>query len=229
MHCADMTDSHQHSHDDRRPSAEAVAVEWDARFSSSDRLFSGRANGSLRAEVSGLPAGRALDVGCGEGADAVWLAEQGWAVTALDVSQVALDRAAHAATRAGVEVAWMCTGLVEASLGDRFDLVAAHYPALPSSTGHECERALLAAVAPGGVLLVVHHADPGGAAARSHGFDPADYVGPTDLVGALLTEDWHVRIDTWRPRDVPTGGGGHTHDVVLRAHRARRALVADLN
>ena len=228
MHGTDMTDSHQHRHDVPESSA-AVAAEWDERFRSSDRLFSGRANGSLRTEVGGLPAGRALYVGCGEGADAVWLAQQGWVVTALDVSRVALDRAALAATQAGVQVTWLRTGLVEASLHDRFDLVTVHYPALQSTTGHECEGALLAAVAPGGMLLAVHHSDPGGATARSHGFDPADHVGPSDLVAALLTEEWHVRIDTRRPRDVPAGGGVHTHDVVLRAQRAGSALVAELN
>ncbi|WP_338037967.1 class I SAM-dependent methyltransferase [Nocardiopsis halophila] len=68
------------------------AQSWDDRYSSEERLFSGNPNGVLVAEVEGLAPGRALDLGCGEGADAVWLAERGWHVAAVDISQVALDR-----------------------------------------------------------------------------------------------------------------------------------------
>lgn len=63
-------------------------------------MWSGQPNGSLVAEVADLEPGTALDVGCGEGADAIWLAHQGWKVTALDPSAVALDRAATAAGEA---------------------------------------------------------------------------------------------------------------------------------
>ncbi len=200
--------------------AQAVAAEWDERFSGSEQLFSGRPNGSLVAEVGELPAGRALDVGCGEGADAIWLAQQGWVVTALDVSRVAIDRGAEAARRAGVEVTWQLSDLSGLDASDRFDLVTVHYPALPSSTDRRAEHALMAAVAPGGLLLVVHHADMDAETARAHGFDPADYVGTADMVAALLAGDWHVALDTRRPRDVAAGGGRHTHDVVLRARHA---------
>ncbi len=99
-------------------------------------------------EVAGLQPGRALDVGCGEGADAVWLAGRGWEVTALDVSQVALDRAAAAARAAGVHVRWLLAGLVDAPLpAGAFDLVSVQYPALRRTPGQDAERALLAAVA----------------------------------------------------------------------------------
>ena len=80
---------------------------WDERYTSMERVWSGQPNGVLVTEISGLPRGRVLDVGCGEGADAVWLAEHGWDVTALDVSGVALERAARHAAQAQVPVRWV--------------------------------------------------------------------------------------------------------------------------
>jgi SAM-dependent methyltransferase len=194
--------------------------EWDERYAGSDRVWSGRPNGALVAEVDALDPGRALDVGCGEGADAVWLALRGWDVTALDVSRVALDRARTAAAEAGAVVRWSHTGLLDAELTPGgFDLVSAQYPALLRTPGNDAERALLAAVAPGGTLLVVHHADVDVEHAKERGFDPADYVSPRD-VAAQLDSGWDVTFDERRPRHVEGGAGAHhTHDVVLKARR----------
>ncbi|MHA3702085.1 class I SAM-dependent methyltransferase [Jatrophihabitans sp. YIM 134969] len=192
--------------------------EWNERYGR-EQVWSGDPNGALVAEVADLAPGRALDVGCGEGADAVWLARRGWAVTALDVSSVALDRAARHAADVGAEVAWLHHGLLDADLpAGGFDLVSAQYPSLRATPGRDAEHALARAVAPGGTLLVVHHvADP--EHARAHGFDPADYVSPDD-VRDVLGEGWDVHFEPSRPRVVHGGGGAHhTHDVVLRAHR----------
>jgi SAM-dependent methyltransferase len=196
--------------------------EWDTRYANADRVWSGRPNGSLVAEFPGPGSGRALDVGCGEGADAVWLAERGWQVTALDVSQVALERGRLAATEAGVEVEWVHAALVDAGLSPgSFDLVSVHYPALHRTPGADAVRALLEAVAPGGTLLVVHHADVNREHALAHGFDPEDYVASDD-VAAALGEGWDVELQERRARDVPPsgrGGGHHVDDLVLRARR----------
>ena len=197
-------------------------ADWDGRYAETQQVWSGRPNGALVAETEGLAAGRALDVGCGEGADAVWLTLHGWQVTGLDVSRVALERAAAVAADAGVTVHWLAAGLLEADLpAGGFDLVSVHYPALRRTTGQDAERALLAAVAPGGTLLVVLHADVDVEQSRAHGFDPADYVGRDEVV-AVLDDGWRLETDERRARTVDGGGGAHhTHDLVLRARRLR--------
>ena len=201
----------------------AVEAEWDSRYADQAQLWSGQPNGALVAEVAGLTPGRVLDVGCGEGGDAIWLAGNGWDVTALEVSGVALDRAAGHARDAGLAVRWVHAGLVEAALPPAsFDLVSAQYPALLRSPDAAAERALLAAVAPGGVLLLVHHAGMDTHPLHDSGFDPADYVWPP-MVAALLNEDWEVELDEQRPRIAPEGGAGAhpIDDLVLRARRLR--------
>ncbi|KAK1177038.1 class I SAM-dependent methyltransferase [Streptomyces sp. NBS 14/10] len=201
----------------------AVRAEWDNRYADRQQLWSGRPNGALVAEVAGLTPGRVLDVGCGEGADAVWLARGGWDVTALEVSGVALERAAGHARDAGVTVRWVHAALTAAALPPAsFDLVSAQYPALLRTPHAAAERALLAAVAPGGVLLLVHHAGMDNQQADDSGCDPADYVWPS-MVAALLSDDWEVEVDEQRPRVAPDGGAGahHTDDLVLRARRLR--------
>ena len=209
----------------------AVQAEWDQRYAVGQQLWSGRPNGALVAEVTGLPPGRALDVGCGEGADAVWLARAGWQVTGLEVSGVALDRAAGHAQDAGVPIQWVHAGLAEAQLPPgSFDLVSAQYPALLRTPHGAAEQALLAAVAPGGTLLVVHHA---GMESQDYdhdhdhdvsesGFDPADYVWPS-MIADLLDDNWAVEVNHQRPRIAPDGGAGahHVDDLVLRARRLR--------
>ena len=103
----------------------------------------------------------------------------------------------------------------------RSTLVSAQYPALLRTPDAAAERALLAAVAPGGVLLLVHHA---GMQTHAHdnGFDPADYVWPA-MVSALLDDDWQLEVDEQRPRIAPAAGAGAhpVDDLVLRARRRR--------
>ncbi|BEP14191.1 class I SAM-dependent methyltransferase [Acidothermaceae bacterium B102] len=200
----------------------AVQAEWDKRYAEQDQMWSGKPNGALVAEVTGLTAGRALDVGCGEGADALWLAGLGWDVTALEPSGVALERAARHARDVGLTVRWVHAELVAAGLpAASFDLVTAHYPVLLRTPDAVAERALLAAVAPGGRLLLVHHAIDMHHLHES-GFDPADYVFPA-TVAALLDDDWAVEVDERRPRVAPeSGNGAHpVDDLILRARRLR--------
>jgi SAM-dependent methyltransferase len=158
--------SHDHRPDDAVPCAPEFTQEyWDDRYRSADRLWSGQPNAQLVAQVAGLPAGEALDAGSGEGADAIWLASRGWTVTAVDVSAVALERAAvHAAAR-GDEIAgrisWRREDLLSWDPGPRrFDLVSAQFMHLPSPALESLNGRLAAAVRPGGTLLIVaHHPD----------------------------------------------------------------------
>lgn len=203
-----VTHGHHHGSD----------AEWDERYSSEERVWSGNPNGTLVAEVDGLAPGRALDVGCGEGADAIWLAQRGWEVTAIDVSQVAVDRAAEAAAAASVDVTWVRADATsdDTDLGSH-DLVSCQYPALRRD-GDQVIRKLLDAVTPGGTLLFVHHADQADIA-HEHGFDPGEYVQPHDILAAL-DEGWEVEVNETRPRPGPLPPEArHIEDVIVRARR----------
>ncbi len=110
---------------------------WDDRYRSADRLWSGQPNPQLVAQTSDLAPGEALDVGCGEGADAIWLASRGWTVTAVDVSTVALERAAGHAAALGSGIAERISWRHEDLLTwdprpQQFDLVSAQFMHLPS-------------------------------------------------------------------------------------------------
>jgi SAM-dependent methyltransferase len=213
---------HEHGHGERGFSAPAQAAEWDARYSERDgTMWSGRPNGRLVAEVAELSPGRALDVGCGEGADAIWLARRGWTVTAIDVSDVAVRRAREAAQLAGAEVDWVCGDALQTPLvPSSFDLVSMQYPALPKAAGDAAVRTLLDAVRTGGLLLAVYHDldDEHREHMKSRGVDPADYVGADEL-GGLLDEDFTVELHAIEPRIDPPPGAPHVADVVLRARR----------
>lgn len=137
---------------------------WDARYAERDHLWSGEPNAVLVEEVSGLAPGTALDLGCGEGADAIWLARRGWRVTAADISAVALGRAARHAADAGVadRIDWRRHDLGESFPEGAYDLVSAAFLHSPGETmpRERILRAAAAAVAPGGRLLVIGHAGP---------------------------------------------------------------------
>ena len=152
---------HSHHHDPA-PSVDETevfdAAFWDARYGSAPAIWSGEPNPQLVAEVAELTPTTALDVGCGEGADAVWLAERGWQVTALDISRVALDRAAAHARAAGPEIAeritWQQADLTEGvTLTETYGLVSAQFMQLPPPQRDDLYRALAALVAGGGTLL----------------------------------------------------------------------------
>lgn len=116
-----MAEDTRHAVEDLRRTAE-----WDEVFGETQR-FSGNVNDGLIQEVTGLAPGTALDLGCGEGGDVVWLAQQGWTVTGADVSPVALERAAAAARAAGVEVTLTRTDLASSFPTGSFDLVSMQF------------------------------------------------------------------------------------------------------
>lgn len=213
---------HEHEHTEARFDAAAQAHEWDTRYGERDgAMWSGRPNGRLVDEVADLAPGRALDVGCGEGADAIWLAQRGWTVTAIDISDVALGRARAAADAARVAVDWICGDALAASLpAGAFDLVSMQYPALPKAAGEAAVRALLDSLRAGGLLLAVYHDldDDHREHMKSRGIDPDDYVGSDDL-RRLVSDDFTVERCIVEPRIDPPPGTPHIADVVLRARR----------
>lgn len=201
----------------------ANAADWDRRYEA-DQMWSGHPNSTLVQEVNGLPSGRALDVGAGEGGDAMWLAEHGWSVTANDVSQRALDRvAAEAATR-GLEVGCL---RADANGPDPFpqagfDLVSAQYASIPRTPDDRAVRNLLGAVAPGGTLLVVSHdLDQMRAVAddptHHRPFDPDAYVRVDDFVRVLADESGEWDIEVHGSREHISTAEHRIDDIVLRA------------
>ena len=133
---------------------------WEDFYGGDRARWSGKPNAALVEEVGDLPPGTALDLGCGQGGDAIWLASQGWTVTGADISQTALDAAARAADSAGVTVSWERHDLAESMPAGPFELVTTSF--LHSPEEHHPWGAILRAaattVAPGGTLLVVGHA-----------------------------------------------------------------------
>jgi SAM-dependent methyltransferase len=213
---------HEHEPGHDRLGAATQAAEWDARYSERDgAMWSGRPNGRLVAELIDLSPGRALDVGCGEGADAIWLARRGWTVTAIDISDVAVRRAREAAAQACAEVEWVCGDALQTAFPTRsFDLVSMQYPALPKAAGEAAVWTLIDTVRPGGLLLAVYHDldDEHREHMKSRGVDPAAYVGANDL-GGLLGDGFTVELHVVEPRIEPPPGASHIADVVLRARR----------
>ena len=212
----------RHEHPEKRSAPAAPADDWDARYSERDGArWSGRPNGRLRAEVASLTPGRALDVGCGEGADAIWLARSGWTVTAIDISDVAVTRARETAQRAGAAVEWVCGDALHTPFpAGSFDLVSMQYPALPKAAGEAAVRALLDTVRPGGLLLAVYHdlTDEHREHLKSQGVDPADYV-DADGLARLLGGAFTIELHAAEPRIDPPPDTPHIAEVVLRARR----------
>ncbi len=132
--------------------------QWDERYRGDALVWTSTPNQFLVSEAVGLPAGRAVDLACGEGRNAVWLAEQGWRVTGVDFSSVGLAKARRFAELWGVEVTWVESAVQDwAPPPEGFDLVAVLYLQLPQPERTAALDVAASAVAPGGTLLVVAH------------------------------------------------------------------------
>lgn len=131
---------------------------WNQRYADADLVWSAEANRFLVEEVADLPPGRALDLGAGEGRNAIWLAERGWRVTAVDFSDIGLQKARRLAEARGVEVDWTEADLRSYQPAQSaFDLVVLVYIHLPSEERRALVRRAADAVAAGGTLLVLGH------------------------------------------------------------------------
>lgn len=204
-----MSTRHDETHpQDGAEQAKPEREAWNERYAASTRVWSGNPNVELTRRVSDLAPARALDLGCGEGADAVWLAGRGWKVTAVDVSDVALARAAGHAAQADAAgaIEFRHHDLVEDFPPGEFDLVSAQflYPHDITARDRLLRRAV-GAVAPGGVLLIEGHSglpswerghgEHAGQGAHG-GHDDARFTGPGEVLAALRLEEgaWDVLV-----------------------------------
>ncbi|MFG3685241.1 class I SAM-dependent methyltransferase [Micromonospora sp. NPDC047740] len=206
---------------------DATARFWDELYQQRERVWSGRANAVLAEVVEPLPPGTALDLGCGEGGDAIWLAGQGWQVTAVDISTTALDRLTAEAARAGVasRITVARHDLTRAFPAGRYDLVSAQFLQSPLELPREAVlRAAARAVAPGGRLLVVEHGAPPPWARDSH--PHARFASPQEILAALdlEPEGWHTeRLGAaHRTGTGPDGETGNLVDHVVLVRREQR-------
>jgi SAM-dependent methyltransferase len=199
---------------------------WNARYAESPQIWSGRPNVVLAREAAALEPGRALDLGCGEGADAVWLAQRGWRVTAVDISGVALERAAVHAGSAGVadRIEWQRRDLAESFPEGAFDLVSAQFLHSWGDLPREkILRAAAAAVAPGGTLLIEGHLDHG--PFPHEGREHVAFPSPDEVVAGLdlAPGEWEVLVAGAHER-TQTGPDGRPASRTDSTVMARRRL-----
>ncbi|HEU4465453.1 MAG TPA: class I SAM-dependent methyltransferase [Agromyces sp.] len=218
---------HDHEHEHRE--ADDAVVEyfepqaWEERYSGEQKVWSGNPNMQLVAEASRLSPGTALDVGCGEGGDVIWLAQQGWRVTGADFSANGLARAAQHAEEAGVADRtdwWQVDARTFDADGRSYDLVTTHFLHPPDHGMVDVTRRLAGAVAPGGHLLVVGHAPSEAFTHLSASHRNAMFLAE-ELLPAL-PDDFEALVVEQRPRAMTRDGETvDVHDSTLFARRSR--------
>lgn len=192
---------------------------WDERYRRVRRMSSGNPNPTLVTEATPLTPGRALDIGCGEGADAIWLAENGWTVTAIDLAPTALQRGADVESPQAEHITWLaCDITKDPPPAGPYDLVTMHYiPPLITDADHVVPQ-LLDLIAPAGTLLFVTHALEG--LSMRDDFDPGMYCQPMDIA-RRLTPEWTITTDEKRPRNRHSHrDDSHTFDAILSCRRS---------
>jgi SAM-dependent methyltransferase len=194
--------------------------DWDRKYAGSELLWTAEPNRFLVAEVAELPPGRALDLACGEGRNAVWLARRGWRVTGVDFSAVAIEKARRLADASGVEVEWVVADLLDqVPPAGGYDLVILFYLQVPADERNRIVHAAARAVAPGGTFLLVGH---------DRRNIEQGYGGPQDASVLYTAEDVAADLDglaveraalVERPVETPEGERVAL-DALVRAHRA---------
>jgi SAM-dependent methyltransferase len=203
------------------------ANDWNSRYDTDELIWTVEANQFLVAEVAGLQPGTALDLACGEGRNAVWLAMQGWEVTGVDFASVGLSKAQRLAIESGVTGTWITADATDwtAPTGG-FDLVAMLYLQLPASERQKSIRTAVSAMAPGGTILIIAHhllnlvEGHGGPQDANFLMTPEDVV--DDLAAAELGLDVELVVERNERVDrvVETPDGPRTAiDMLLRARR----------
>ncbi|HEY5853672.1 MAG TPA: class I SAM-dependent methyltransferase [Aldersonia sp.] len=170
------------------------AADWDRRYADADLIWGAPPNQFVVEMCWSLPPRRALDLACGEGRNAIWLGERGWEVTALDFSQVALDKGRTVASRASRSVrgriTWHRADVVTEDLGtDTFDLIVIAYLHLPADERRTVLRHVVRALAPRGVLVLVGHDTTNIAQGFGGPQDPAILYTPDDIVSDITDHE----------------------------------------
>ncbi|MGA9276848.1 FAD-dependent oxidoreductase, partial [Ilumatobacter sp.] len=214
---------------DRARRSVAETEEWDGRYREHEgEMWSGQPNGSLVVELADARPGTALDLGCGEGADAIWLASLGWDVTGTDISNIAVDRARDAAAKQGVAVTFAASDVITEPLpAATYDLIAISYPALKRDPGIAAMPNIVGALTPGGRLVVIGHTEMDMAVAAEHGFDPGQYLSIDDMIDAVGRlgggddggEAFTIETDEVRDRPNPPPNSHHSRDRILTIRR----------
>ena len=192
---------------------------WNSRYQGRELVWTAAPNQFLVAEVDSLVPGRALDLGCGEGRNAVWLAEQGWTVTAVDFSDVGISKGREMADKRGVEVTWVVEDLNRYQPAEQsFDLVIIFYIHIPPDQQRALLRKASEAVAAGGTLLVVGHDLTNLQDGYGGPQDPDLLITPEFVVAALA--DLDVVTSTRVARTVQNEMGSfQAIDTLVRAGR----------
>jgi 2-polyprenyl-3-methyl-5-hydroxy-6-metoxy-1,4-benzoquinol methylase len=195
------------------------AQSWDKRYADAELVWSADPNQFFAAEVADLPPGRALDLGTGEGRNAMWLANQGWEVTAVDFSAVAIDKARAIAESRDLSVNWVVADMSDyIPDAGSFDLVALVYIHLQPAVHHHVLRGAAAALAPGGTLLVIGHDRTNIAEGVGGPQDPSVLFTPEEVVADLKSLEV-VRAERVY-RTVATSSGDQVAiDALIRATR----------
>jgi SAM-dependent methyltransferase len=194
-------------------------ADWDRRYGESGLLWSAQPNRFLVAEVSDLPPARALDLACGEGRNAVWLARLGWDVTGVDFSEVAIAKAREQASAAGVDVEWLVADLLGYEPPARaFELVIVFYLHVPAADRARIFPAAAEAVAEGGTFLLVGHDSSNLADGYGGPSDPSVLYTAEDVVARLPGLEVERAAVVERPVET-TDGVRVALDVLVRARR----------
>ena len=160
--------------------------DWDRKYAEKEQLWSARPSRAVVAEASGLAPSRALDLACGEGRHAIWLAELGWRVTAVDFSEVAIGRGRKRASLAGVDVDFQYADLLDYEPErDAYGLVLVVFLQLPTEERRMVLARAAAALAPAGTLLLLGHDLANLTDGTGGPIDPSVLYTPEDIVAEL--------------------------------------------
>ncbi len=185
------------------------ATAWDARYAESELVWSAGPNQFVARECADLAPGVALDLAAGEGRNAIWLARQGWDVTAVDFSQVALDKGARVA--GDTAVAWVCADATTWVPDRRYDLAVLAYLQLAAAPRAAACRVAFDALAPGGTFLLVAHDSTNLTEGTGGPQDPRVLYTADDVLADLEGRAYDVRLAGRVERVVGEGGVSHRH------------------